>query len=194
MTGKRLIHSDYELTIGEDGIALRRDTAGVLRGLMLTFAGAMAITALLFTSAFWPRNEQLPHPEGVDFSVGLGVVLRQVLAMYGPLLSLLALLAGGFGLAGVFVWNATSPDIEWRIDRTTIIRRSRFRTRTVQDSWPVSTVVRIRPNTIWTRHGPRHSVTLRLSDNRILVLPVDTEHEADVLARAVQRLVRIKKL
>jgi hypothetical protein len=191
MTGKRLIRPDHELTIGEDGIVLRRETAGVLRGLMLTFAGAIAVTALLFATALWPRNGQWPHPEGVDFSVGLVVVLRQALKMYSPLLPSLAALAGGAGLAGLIVGVAISPDIEWRVDKTTITRISRFRRRTAEDSWPFSTVVGIRPYTIWTRRGPQHSVTLRLIDNRILLLPVDTEDEADVLARALQRLAGI---
>ena len=134
-----------------------------------------------------------PHPEGVDFSVGLVVLLRQVLTMYGPLLSSLAALAGGTGLAGLIVGIAISPDIEWSIDRATITRRSRFRTRTAQDVWPLSTVVRIRPDTLWTRQGPRHRVMLHLIDKRTLVLPVDTEDEADALVRAVQRLAGIEK-
>ena len=193
MTGETLFHPDHEMTIGEDGIVLRRDTSRVLRGLMLTFAGTMAITALLFAVALWPRDGQWPHPEGVDFSVGLVVLLRQVLTMYGPLLSSLAALAGGTGLAGLIVGIAISPDIEWSIDRATITRRSRFRTRTAQDVWPLSTVVRIRPDTLWTRQGPRHRVMLHLIDKRTLVLPVDTEDEADALVRAVQRLAGIEK-
>jgi len=188
MTGKRLIHPDHELTIGEDGIVLRRDIASVLRAQTLMFAGAMAITSLLFAAVLWPRAGQWPHPEGVDFSVGPIVLLRQALTMYGPLLSSLAALAGGLGVAGLIAGVAVSPDIEWRIDRKTITRRSRFRTRTVEDSWPLSTVVRIRSNTFWTRHGLRHSVTLRLIDGRVLILPVDTKDEADALAAAAQRL------
>ena len=66
MTGETLFHPDHEMTIGEDGIVLRRDTSRVLRGLMLTFAGTMAITALLFAVALWPRDGQWPHPEGVE--------------------------------------------------------------------------------------------------------------------------------
>ena len=181
-----LIHPDHELTIGDQGIVLRRDTPRELHGFMTMLAGVVVLFSLMLTAAAWPRT--LPHPEGIDASVGMGVFMLQALAMYGPVLKAVGMFAGGLAIAAFYLIIARAPEAEWRVDRTTITCTERRGKWTRHRAWSVNTVVRARPFSLYRRGRFEHSVRLRLIDNRSLAMPVDTAEQAEALARAIRRM------
>ncbi len=181
-----LIHPDHELTIGDESIVLRRDVPREVPAFMTMLAGVVVPISLILTAAAWPRT--LPHPEGVDVSAGIGVFVHQALAMYGPVLKAVGMLAGGLATAALYLIIARTPDAEWRIDRATLTCTERRGKWTRHRAWSVNTIVRAKPFTIMYRGRLEHSVRLRLIDNRALALPVDTAEQAEALAQAIGRL------